>query len=52
MSFDLPGVKSGSDIETLFKTVGFVVVQWGYAEQSLDLIWLQVSFILSMAILC
>lgn len=37
MSFDLPGVKSGSDIETLFKAVGFVVVQWGVAEQSLDL---------------
>lgn len=37
MSFDLPGVKPGSDIETLFKTVGFVVVQWGFAEQSLDL---------------
>ena len=38
MSFDLPGVKPGSDIETLFKAVGFVVVQWGFAEQSLDLI--------------
>lgn len=37
MSFDLPGVKPGSDIETLFKTVGFVTVQWGLAEQSLDL---------------
>ena len=37
MSFDLPGVKPGSDIETLFKAVGFVVVQWGFAEQSLDL---------------
>lgn len=37
MSFDLPGVKPGSDIETLYKAVGFVVVQWGYAEQSLDL---------------
>lgn len=38
MTFDLPGVKPGSDIETLFKAVGFVVVQWGLAEQSLDLI--------------
>lgn len=38
MSFDLPGVKPGSDIETLFKAVGFVVIQWGLAEQSLDLI--------------
>jgi hypothetical protein len=37
MSFDLPGVKPGSDIETLFKAIGFVVVQWGFAEQSLDL---------------
>ncbi len=37
MSLDLPGVKPGSDIETLFKAVGFVVVQWGFAEQSLDL---------------
>lgn len=37
MSFDLPGVKPGSDIESLFKAVGFVVVQWGFAEQSLDL---------------
>ena len=38
MPFDLPGVKPGSDIETLFKVVGFVVVQWGFAEQSLDLL--------------
>jgi len=38
MSFDLPGVKAGSDIEALFKAVGFVVIQWGFAEQSLDLI--------------
>ena len=38
MSFDLPGVKPGSDIETLFKAVGFVVIQWGHNEQCLDLI--------------
>jgi hypothetical protein len=38
MSFHLPGVKPGSDIESLFKAIGFVVVQWGSAEQSLDLI--------------
>lgn len=38
MSFDLPGVKPDSDIETLFKAVGFVVIQWGVAEQSLDLV--------------
>ena len=37
MSFNLPGVEPGSDIETLYKTVGFVVIQWGFAEQSLDL---------------
>ncbi|MDP2143118.1 MAG: hypothetical protein Q8J80_03225 [Gallionella sp.] len=37
MSFDLPGVKPNSDIETLFKTVGFIVVQWGQTEQNLDL---------------
>lgn len=38
MSFDLPGVKPGSAIESLFKAVGFVVVHWGFAEQSLDLL--------------
>lgn len=38
MSFDLPGVKPESDLDKLFRSVGFVVVQWGYAEQSLDLI--------------
>lgn len=38
MSFHLPGVKPGSDIESLFKAIGFVVVQWGHAEQSLDLL--------------
>jgi hypothetical protein len=35
--FDLPGVKSGSDLEALFKAIGFVVVQWGLAEAALDL---------------
>lgn len=38
MAFDLPGVKPGSDLESLFKAVGFVAVQWEFAEQSLDLI--------------
>jgi hypothetical protein len=38
MSFDLPGVEPDSDIEKLFKAVGFVVVQWGMDEQHLDLI--------------
>jgi len=37
MAFDLPGVEPGSDLESLFKTVGFITVQWGFAEQSLDL---------------
>lgn len=37
MSFDLPRVKPGSDLETLFKAVGFIVVQWGQTEQNLDL---------------
>lgn len=37
MLFDLPGVKPGSDIESLYKAVGFVIVQWGHAEQCLDL---------------
>lgn len=36
--FELPGVKPGSDIEVLFKAIGFVVVQWGHAEQNLDLL--------------
>jgi hypothetical protein len=38
MAFDLPGVSPDSDLEILFKAVGFIVVQWGYAEQSLDLL--------------
>lgn len=38
MSFDLPGVEPNSDIEKLFKAVGFVVIQWGMNEQHLDLI--------------
>ena len=38
MPLDLPGVKPGSDLETLFKAVGFVVVQWASAEQSLDML--------------
>ena len=37
MAFDLPGVEPGSDPELLFKAVGFITVQWGFAEQSLDL---------------
>ncbi|MCC8997510.1 MAG: hypothetical protein LM517_10805 [Nitrosomonas sp.] len=38
MSFDLPGVEPNSNFEKLFKTVGFVVVQWGMDEQNLDLV--------------
>ena len=36
--FQLPGVKQGSDLESLFIAVGFIVIQWGQAEQALDLI--------------
>ena len=35
--FKLPGVKQGSDLESLFLAIGFIVIQWGQAEQSLDL---------------
>ncbi len=38
MHIDIPGVKPGSSIENLFKTIGFVVVQWAHCEQSLELI--------------
>jgi hypothetical protein len=37
MPFDLPKVKPGSDLEALFKAVGFIVVQWGQTELNLDL---------------
>jgi hypothetical protein len=36
--FKLPGLVAGSDIEVLFRTVGFIIIQWGHAEQSLELI--------------
>ena len=36
--FKLPGLESGSALESLFIAVGFIVVQWGQAEQALDLI--------------
>ena len=36
--FKLPGVTPGSDLESLYIAVGFIVIQWGQAEQSLDLI--------------
>lgn len=42
--FKLPGVKPGSDLEAMFLAVGFVVVQWGQAEQSLDLIVSALSY--------
>ncbi len=38
MSFDLPGVEPNSNFEKLFKTVGFITVQWGINEQHLDLV--------------
>ncbi len=37
-TFKLPGVKPGSDLESLFIAVGFIVIQWGQSEQALDLI--------------
>lgn len=38
MNFELPGVETNSNIEKLFKVVGFIVVQWGMDEQHLDLV--------------
>jgi hypothetical protein len=38
MAFELPGVEPGSDLDQLFKAVGFIVIQWGNAEQALDLL--------------
>ena len=38
MNIDLPGVKPGSTFESLCKSIGFVVVQWGHCEQSLELL--------------
>lgn len=38
MAFEIPGVEPGSGIESLFKAMGFVAVQWGFVEQSLDLL--------------
>ncbi|MCX7167779.1 MAG: hypothetical protein NTV11_16095 [Rhodocyclales bacterium] len=38
MNIDLPGVKPGGTAESLFKTIGFIVVQWGHCEQSLELL--------------
>lgn len=38
MAFDIPGVTPNSDEEILFKAVGFVVVQFGCAEQVLDML--------------
>lgn len=38
MAIEIPGVKRDSDIEALFMTVGFVAIQWGHCEQSLELL--------------
>ena len=38
MTFSLPGVKPDSSFENLCKSVGFVVIQWGHCEQSLELL--------------
>ena len=37
MNIDLPSVKSESTFESLCKSVGFVIIQWGQSEQSLEL---------------
>ena len=38
MLVNVTGVKPGSTFESLLRTVGFVVVQWGHCEQSLELL--------------
>ncbi len=38
MRVDITGVKAGSTFESLLRTVGFVVIQWGHCEQSLELL--------------
>lgn len=38
MRVDIPGTKPDSNFESLCKTIGFVVVQWGHCEQSLELL--------------
>jgi hypothetical protein len=38
MNVALPGVKPGTNAESLFKTIGFIVIQWGHCEQSLELL--------------
>ena len=38
MDFNIPGVEHGSDMENLFKSAGFVVVNWGHCEQSLEML--------------
>jgi hypothetical protein len=38
MNITLPGVKTGTTSESLFKTIGFIVVNWGHCEQSLELL--------------
>lgn len=38
MKVDLPSVKPESTFESLCKSVGFVTIQWGQSEQSLELL--------------
>jgi hypothetical protein len=38
MNVALPGVRPGTNAESLFKTIGFVVVQWGHSELFLELL--------------
>lgn len=38
MNVTLPGVKPGTTAESLFKTIGFIVIYWSHCEQSLELL--------------
>lgn len=38
MNITLPGVRIGTNAESLFKTIGFFIVNWGHCEQSLELL--------------
>lgn len=38
MRVDVTGVKPDGTFESLLRTIGFVVVQWGHCEQSLELL--------------
>ena len=38
MHVNITGVKTGSAFDSFFRTIGFIVVQWGHCEQSLELL--------------